>query len=116
MGDVKIKIVTSDGHTVETTMKLIGMCKVLADAFEGNEENEDNEPITLNKVDKKETDLQVPLPPCEKLEFIKNEWERGFMEKIPIEEVVPLLEAANAVDCPALFELCAATASAQFRG
>ena len=38
------------------------------------------------------------------------------MEKIPIEEVVPLLEAANAVDCPAIFELCAATAAAQFRG
>merc|ERR1711990_1267587 len=114
-------------------MNLVHMCKVLKDAFEGEEEREDHDAITLGKVDKKnldriiayctqhkfakkETDLQVPLPPCEKLEFIKDEWERDFMEKIPIEEVVPLLEAANAVDCPALFELCAATASAQFRG
>ena len=38
------------------------------------------------------------------------------MEKIPIEEVVPLLEVANAMDIASLFELCCATAAAQFRG
>ena len=114
-------------------MNIVGMSKLLFDAFETKEEDEENDPITLNKVDKKnldrvvkyceyhkwvkkETDLQVPLPPCEKYEFIKDEFERDFMEKIPIEEVVPLLEVANAMDIPALFELCAATAASQFRG
>ena len=51
--DTEIVIKTNDNQEVKVSMNIVGMSKVLADAFEGKENDEDNDPVTLNKVDSK---------------------------------------------------------------
>ena len=52
-------------------MNLVSMCKVLKDAFEGEEDREDHDPITLGKVDKK--NLERVIAYCTYHKFAKKE-------------------------------------------
>jgi hypothetical protein len=53
------------------------------------------------------------------LDFLKGptgDLEREFMRKFDLEKTIKLLEAANFMDIPALFELCCASIACEFRG
>ena len=65
---------------------------------------------------KKQTTIICPLISCQPEEFIKDEWERAFITKYDQNTVINLLEAANYLNCPALFELCCAVVAAYFKG
>ena len=114
---------------------ITAMSKLLANAYEGREDEEDEDTLTvpLGKVNSKmltlvldyckhhkyakiKTDLDYPLPPGKTLDFLKDPWEREFVEKLELEDVIKLLEAANYMDLAALFEMCCAVIASQFRG
>jgi hypothetical protein len=59
----------------------------------------------------------VPLPLGKGLEFLQaNSWEYNFMKRMTLDKTIKLLETANFLDVPALFELCCAVIAAEFRG
>ena len=49
-------------------------------------------------------------------EFIKDEWERSFVESFTEDQLVDLLQAANYLNIPALFELCCAKIASEYKG
>ena len=65
---------------------------------------------------KLQTEIEHPLISNDPKVYIKDDWERAFIEKFTLDEKCELLQAANFFNIPALFELCAASIAAYFKG
>ena len=57
----------------------------------------------------------MPLEPAENFDFLPDVWEREFAAGIDVMEFIPLMEAANKVNCPALLEMMAACVASRFK-
>ena len=62
------------------------------------------------------TDIEKPLKSKDPKVFIKDDWERDFIEKLDLDARCELLMAANYFNIPAIFELCCAAIAAFFKG
>ena len=62
------------------------------------------------------TDIEHPLPSKDPKEFIKDDYERSFIEALDLDAKCELLMAANYFNIPAIFELCCASIAAFFKG
>jgi len=62
------------------------------------------------------TDIEKPLISKDPKVFIKDDWEREFIEKLDLDAKCELLMAANYFNISAIFELCCATIAAFFKG
>ena len=62
------------------------------------------------------TDIEKPLKSKDPKVYIKDDWERDFIEKLDLDARCELLMAANYFNIPAIFELCCAAIAAFFKG
>lgn len=125
-----LKLNTKDGKEVEVTQDIREMCGTIDKALLDNEEevvtidypimekdiNLIKEFCAHHEFKKKETDLEQTNLSRDPKEFIKDEWDREFMEKLDLDSRFSLLQAANTLDCKALYALCCACAAAAFKG
>ena len=67
-----VTLETRDGVKVKVPMAITNMCKLLNDAFEGNEGEEDEEALTtpVQRVDKEQLDLIIKY--CEHHKYAKS--------------------------------------------
>lgn len=126
-----LKITTGDGKTVEVNQDFRQMSKLVDEALLDNQEEvaciteaNVNEKELLMIVEycqhhefkKEKSDIEAPLPSKDPKVFIKDEWDRNFIEKLDLDGKCELLMAANQFHIPALFELCCASIAAFFKG
>ena len=62
------------------------------------------------------SDIEKPLTSKDPKIFIKDDFERDFVEKLDLDSKCELLMAANYFNIPAIFELCCASIAAFFKG
>jgi hypothetical protein len=62
------------------------------------------------------TDIEKPIKSKDPKVFIKDDWERDFIEKLDLDAKCNLLMAANYFNIPAIFELCCTAIAAFFKG
>ena len=127
-----LRITTRDGKVLEVSQDIAKMSKVIANAIESNEPEEDAS-LTLpeinekemkiiieyckhHKFEKVESDIEKPLKSKDPAKFIVDSYDRSLMNKLDLDGKSALLSAANAIDCTALFELCCASVAAFFKG
>ena len=127
-----LAITTKDGVTVKVTQDIRGMSKLIEEAlFDNNDEevvaidckdvNERELKLIIDycnhfEFKKTATDIEHPLPSKDPKEFIKDDFERTFIEAIDLDGQCELLMAANYFNIPAIFELCCASIAAFFKG
>ena len=126
-----IAIKTKDGVTVNVTQDIRGMSKLIDESLLDN----DSELVAIDCTDinerelklivdycthfefkKTATDIELPLSSKDPKKFIKDDFERSFMEAIDLDAKCDLLMAANYFNIPAIFELCCASIAAFFKG
>ena len=64
-------------------------------------------------------EIPIPIPVGGKEnreQWLKDEWEREFIDRFELDELTQLLLAANYLNVPALFELCCAAFASLFKG
>ena len=62
------------------------------------------------------SDIEKPLTSKDPKVFIKDDFERDFIEKLDLDSRCELLMAADYFNIPAIFELCCASIAAFFKG
>ena len=67
------------------------------------------------KFEKTKTDIPFPITSNRPSEFIKDQWEAKFITQFNLDQVIQLLQAANFLNIPPLFELCCATIASEFK-
>ena len=60
--------------------------------------------------------IEYPLKSNNLAEVLEDRWEADFITSLSLENVLSLLQAANYLNIPALFEVCCARIGAEFRG
>ncbi len=126
-----IAIKTKDGVTVNVTQDIRDMSKLIDESLFDN----DSELVAIECTDinerelklivdycthfefkKTATDIELPLSSKDPKKFIKDDFERSFMEAIDLDAKCELLMAADYFRIPAIFELCCASIAAFFKG
>ena len=136
-----IFLVTQDQIKIKVDRRISQMSAVINDALGDNESSdlEDLEEgwptVPCCLVNKEELDLIITY--CSHFEFVKefdtipqpipkggfdnmgdwlkNDWERMFIQNIKMANLVRLLQSANYLNIPALIELCCATIACLFK-
>ena len=128
-------VLTMDQQRIKVNRKITKMSQLLNDAAD-DVEFEENEPeipcymvhstqlhqivayCELFNYQKDIDSIPIPLPEHErnKGNWIKHQGEREFIETMTLEEICELLQAANYMNIPALFELCCASIASNFKG
>ena len=67
------------------------------------------------KFEKIKADIPFPFTSNRPSEFIKDEQEAKFITQFNLDQVIQLLQAANFLNIPPLFELCCATIASEFK-
>mgnify|MGYP002634225551 CR=1 FL=1 len=126
-----LKITTKDAQVIEVSQDMRKMSKLIDESLM-DDESEVSE-ITVTEVkslevnliidyckhfefNKTASDIEKPLVSKDPKVFIKDEWEREFIDKLDLDAKCELLMAANYFNIPAIFELCCATIAAFFKG
>jgi len=126
-----LTLTTKDGKEVSVTQDIRTMSKLVDEALLDNaseqasivcgDVNEQELKMIIDycthySFNKTKTDIEHPLPSKDPKVFIKDEWEREFMDKLDLDAKCELLMAANYFDIPAIFELCCACIASFFKG
>ena len=127
-----LKITTKDGKVMEVEQEFRQMSKFIEAALIDNQDQETVE-ITVADVNeaelkmivdyckhhefkKTQSDIESPLPSKDPKVYIKDDFDREFIEKLDLDGKCELLMAANYFDVSAVFELCCASIAAFFKG
>ena len=127
---MSITLVSKQGEKFSVPQKIGVMSELIQGVIENDPDSLEEIPINVStdhlkifiaycehyNFSKKQTTIIHPLISNQPEEFIKDEWERAFITKYDQNMVIDLLEAANYLNCPALFELCCAVIAADFKG
>ncbi len=60
--------------------------------------------------------IEFPLKGSTMLQVLEDRWEADFIQNLSLEKALQLLQAANYLNIPALFEVCCARIALEFRG
>ena len=126
-----LKITTKDAQEIEVSQDIRQMSKLIEESLMDNEsetaelKTNDVKAEEMNLIieyckhyefKKTATDIEKPLVSKDPKVFLKDDWEREFIDKLNLDAKCELLMAANYFIIPAIFELCCATIAAFFKG
>jgi len=126
-----LKITTKDAQEIEVSQDIRQMSKLIEESLMDNEsetaelKTNDVKAEEMNLIieyckhyefKKTATDIEKPLVSKDPKVFLKDDWEREFIDKLNLDAKCELLMAANYFNIPAIFELCCATIAAFFKG
>lgn len=126
-----LSITTKDAQVIKVSQDIRTMSKLIDESLMDNATEEAE--LTTTDVNAQEmnmivdyckhyefkkiaTDIEHPLPSKDPKVYIKDDWEREFIEKLDLDGKCELLMAANYFNIPAIFELCCASIAAFFKG
>ena len=130
---MSITLVSKEAEKFKVTPDIQGMSQLIADMLEDNGDEAMEEDIPLANVSSKflkiileycehhqykknQTDIIAPLTSKVPKEFIKDPWEVTFISQFNEDELIDLIQAANYMNIPALFELSCAMIASELKG
>lgn len=126
---MSVLLVSKQGTKFEVSKEIGKMSELIQNVIENDPDASEEIPLNINteplkcfldycqhyNFQKEKTTIVSPLVSCKPDEFLTDEWERKFISQFDQSFILDLLEAANFLNCPALFELCCAMVAADFK-
>ena len=130
---MSVSLVSKEGEKFQVSTEIKNMSQLINDILEDNGEEAQCEDIPLTQVSSKflnviieycthydfkktKTDIIAPLVSKVPKEFIKDPWEVQFIMQFTEDELIDLIQAANYMNIPAIFELACAMIASELKG
>lgn len=124
-----VTIVSKSGDKFQVDTRIERMSELLENVIANDPDGTEDIPVNVPSgplkafltycehynYEKEKTTIVYPLVSSKPEDFITDEWERSFIQQFDQTTILDLLEAANFLNCPALFELCCAMVAADFK-